>query len=123
MARLLIADDATAIVDVLLRFLTRQGYAVEAVHDGASALVRMRTGAIPDLLIADLTMPILGGRELVREMRADVRLRAVPVVLMSGAVPTKGALPPQGDYQACIGKPFALQELLSAVQAALGESG
>ncbi|MDA8343952.1 MAG: response regulator [Thermaerobacter sp.] len=120
MARLLIAEDAAAIASVLKRYLERQGYEVETVPDGEAALARLRRGDVPDLVIADLTMPRLGGRDLVREMREDKHLRAVPVLLMSGAAFKPEAFPPEGQYQAWLGKPFELQTMLSTVQRLLG---
>ena len=60
----------------------RQLRDVEAVADGSSALAAARRRR-PDLVLADVMMPSLDGFGLLRELRADSELRAVPVLLLS----------------------------------------
>ncbi len=117
---MLIVDDAAAIVQVLQRFLGRQGFDVAADHSAEAALSRMRGGDLPDLVIADLVMPGIGGHELVGIMRDEESLRGVPVVLMSGAGRSSALRRPEGDYQGWIDKPFELQDLLLTVRRVLG---
>jgi CheY-like chemotaxis protein len=67
------------------------GSVVEAA-DGAEALRRLRSGELPLgrlVVLLDLSMPYMGGLEVLREMRADPDLEAIPVVIMtrSGAAP------------------------------------
>ncbi len=119
MARLLIADDSAAISQLLQRYFTRHGYEAATVPDGEAALALLRRGEVPDLVMADVTMPRLGGGELLRAMRADSRLRGVPVVLMSGADLQEESARAYGDYQAWMQKPFDLQQMLATVQRVL----
>jgi CheY-like chemotaxis protein len=119
MARLLIADDTPAIVDVLRRYLTRHGHEVETVSDGEAALTRLRSTPRPDLLIADLLMPLMGGKDLVAAMRADALLHRVPVILMSGGDIEGEAQ--EDAYQVYLSKPFALQAMLQEVECLLAD--
>jgi signal transduction histidine kinase/DNA-binding LacI/PurR family transcriptional regulator/AraC-like DNA-binding protein len=58
------------------------GYPTRVAHDGAAALARMAE-EVPSLVILDLMMPGVGGAEVLDRMRADARLRQVPVVILS----------------------------------------
>jgi CheY-like chemotaxis protein len=80
-ARILVADDEPAIVELLRTVLSLWSYTVEICADGESALAR----AIEDrhaLLLLDFQMPRLTGLEVLQRLRASDRL--VPAVLMSG---------------------------------------
>ncbi len=58
------------------------GYPTRVAHDGAAALASMAE-EVPSLVILDLMMPGIGGAEVLDRMRADTRLRQVPVVILS----------------------------------------
>src|SRR5262245_36634464 len=79
-SRLLLVDDETAITDNLAPFLERAGFDVRVARDGAEALqVAPEFG--PALIILDVLMPKLDGREALRQMRrAGV---ATPVILLT----------------------------------------
>lgn len=59
------------------------GYPIRIANDGAAALAIM-VEEVPSLVILDLMMPGIGGAEVLDRMRADLRLRQVPVVILSG---------------------------------------
>ncbi len=64
----LIVDDERAILEFLTRYFTSRGHAVVATHDGAHAL-RLAAQSAFDVVVCDLRMPGLDGREVVRRMR------------------------------------------------------
>jgi nitrogen-specific signal transduction histidine kinase len=118
-ATVLVVEDDDLMRDVTTRILTGHGYRVLAASNGADAIeaVRGHKGGI-DLLLTDVVMPVMRGKELAERV---VALRpATRVVFMSGyAVPvlgSKGALDPGVDL---IDKPFTEQVLLRRVRAAL----
>ncbi|MGE5589496.1 MAG: response regulator [Bacillota bacterium] len=111
----LIIEDEPAIAMVLCEVLRDEGHSAEAFTDGTAALRRLLEEPIPDLVLVDLFMPRFGGRELLTAMRSDARLAAVPVILLTGAVPHSEAFPPEGSYQALITKPFDVDELVAVV--------
>ncbi|HAH97049.1 MAG TPA: hypothetical protein DCL69_09155, partial [Firmicutes bacterium] len=59
--------------------------------------------------------PGLNGKGVIEAMRTDPELMEIPVVLMTGAVPTLRDFPDDMNYQALISKPFDLQEVISIV--------
>ncbi len=77
--RLLIADDDIELCEMLVEYLEAEGLAIEAVHDGLTALERAREGDF-DLLVLDVMMPGLGGFDVLRELRRD---SIVPVLMLT----------------------------------------
>jgi PAS domain S-box-containing protein len=83
--RVLLADDEEAVRLVSSDILESFGLEVDAVADGATALACLETASVPyDAVLLDLTMPGLGGDEVLRRLRE--RWPRLPVVLMSGYV-------------------------------------
>ncbi len=121
-ARVLLADDNADMRDLVRRLLETSGYVVEAVGDGESALASLRR-APPDLLLSDVMMPRLDGIGLLRALRADERLRELPVILLSaraGDAAQVDAL--DGGADDYLTKPFSARELLARVGANLNMS-
>jgi CheY-like chemotaxis protein len=80
--RVLVADDDPAVAWYFVDVLRRAGCDAQEVHDGAEALDRARRFA-PDVVLADIRMPVLDGLRLCRALRTDPILGDVPVVLLS----------------------------------------
>lgn len=80
--RVLVADDDPAVAWYFVDVLRRAGCDAQEVHDGAEALDRARRFA-PDVVLADIRMPVLDGLRLCRALRNDPILGDVPVVLLS----------------------------------------
>lgn len=80
--RILVADDSLTVRELERKLLAGRGYHVETAIDGADAWNALRVGAY-DLLVTDIDMPRLDGVELVRRVRADARLRDLPVIVVS----------------------------------------
>ncbi|MDB4968847.1 MAG: two-component hybrid sensor and regulator, partial [Myxococcales bacterium] len=113
-ARILLADDNADMREYVVRLLGDR-WTVDAVADGAMALAHARANA-PDLVLADIMMPGLDGFALLRELRADERTRAVPVIFLSARAGEEarieGLHAGADDYLA---KPFSARELLARV--------
>jgi signal transduction histidine kinase len=80
--RLLVVDDSADNRDILRRHLEKQGYGVTTAADGGQCLELLRSGNF-DLVLLDVLMPVMDGFEVLRGMKADARLRATPVVMIS----------------------------------------
>jgi DNA-binding response OmpR family regulator len=111
--RALVVEDERAIRESVAEFLEDSGYQVAQVEDGRDALASMRA-LVPDVVILDLQLPTMSGAEFVQEMRADPRLAAVPVVLLSAAPGLAQAAEALGARGA-LAKPFHLDVLLAVV--------
>jgi CheY-like chemotaxis protein len=79
--RLLIVDDEADIRDSLAEFFEDKGHEVAVAANGAEAWHRLATEPIPDVVVLDLTMPVLDGNALHARMRSDPRLANVRVII------------------------------------------
>jgi PAS domain S-box-containing protein len=117
-ALVLVVDDNADMREYLTRLLSEH-FQVEAVADGATALA-VAQERLPDLILSDVMMPGLDGFEFLQALRADPRIRAVPILLLSARageeVIVEGLEAGADDY---LIKPFSAQELVSRVKAHL----
>lgn len=115
--KLLLADDDQTIVESLTPFLERAGFHVIVASDGAEALDKVQSHK-PELVILDVLMPRLDGREVLRRIR---KLNLwTPVILLTqvgGAVERALALEEGADDY--LNKPFEPHELLARIRAVL----
>jgi DNA-binding response OmpR family regulator len=113
----LLAEDDAAIADPLSRALQREGYEVEVVTDGPSAMASAETGRC-DLLVLDLGLPEMDGLEVCRRLRAAGR--GIPVLMLTARADevdfVVGLDAGADDY---VAKPFRLAELLARIRALL----
>jgi sigma-B regulation protein RsbU (phosphoserine phosphatase) len=81
-AKILIVDDQEENCAVLQRRLEKEGHACIAVHDGETALDRLAAEPF-DLVLLDIMMPGIDGREVLRRIKTDEKLRHLPVIMIS----------------------------------------
>ena len=116
---LVVEDDAT-VAEVVTRYLTREGYEVQRVADGALALAVLQQ-RMPDLIVLDLMLPGVDGREVCRRVRA---VSDVPIIMLTALGDTgdriAGLETGADDYLA---KPFSPRELVARVKNVLRRSG
>jgi two-component system response regulator MprA len=116
-SRLLIAEDDRAVRDSLTRALELEGYAVTAVGDGAQA-IDAASSASPDVIVLDVSMPIVDGLTVCKVLRADGN--RVPILMLTARTETRdrvaGLDAGADDY---LPKPFELDELLARLRALL----
>lgn len=82
--RVLIVDDEPAIVQPFEMYLTREGYEVEAAYDGKEGLDKART-CDPDIIVLDVVMPEMSGKDVLRELKKDAATADIPVIMLTGA--------------------------------------
>jgi signal transduction histidine kinase/ActR/RegA family two-component response regulator len=118
----LLVEDNDAVRTTVKRMLARNGYLVLSASNGTQALELLRSGATDDvdLLVTDVVMPKMLGRELARRVRSEhPRIR---VLFMSGyAVLSPGLDNSLEPGSVLLNKPFGEDELLTKVAAALGQ--
>lgn len=113
---ILLVDDDKSIRGMIADFLKNRGYRVLIARDGAEAIRIAQEGSSFDLLLSDLTMPNIGGRELARRLRESKP--GLQVVLMSGNPESQESAV---GYPYFLQKPFSMQELAGALRAVLDE--
>ncbi|HEY5375774.1 MAG TPA: response regulator [Polyangiaceae bacterium] len=84
MAHLLLVDDDDDIVELFARFLRSKGHEVRSASTGEEGLQALRAAPLPDLLVLDVDMPVLGGPGMAHKMLLhDAGEESVPILLMS----------------------------------------
>lgn len=81
--KILVVDDEPSIVDVLTRFLTREGYSVVTAANGREALDRVQAEQ-PDLILLDVTMPEIDGFTVCQRLKEDERTALIPITMLTG---------------------------------------
>ncbi|HEX9011205.1 MAG TPA: PAS domain S-box protein [Holophagaceae bacterium] len=120
--RVLVVDDEELILETTAITLTALGFEVETARDGAEALARVEAGPDRlDLVLMDLTMPRMDGREAFLAMR---RLApGLPVVLSSGYTEQDSLQAFNGEGPAAfLQKPYLIQDLRRVIQSVLGKA-
>jgi CheY-like chemotaxis protein len=113
---ILVVDDESNMRFVLRMILEDGGYeVVEAAH-GAAALERAKESQ-PDLVVTDLMMPVMTGRELIERLRADPQTAEIPIVAISA-----NSSVTLDDVDALLGKPFDPDELLETARSLAAEA-
>ncbi len=113
--KILVVDDSSTNLQLLMKMLTQHGYTVYSASDGELALELVRS-TLPDLILLDIRMPGMDGYEVCRRLKADEKTRPIPVIFISiledERDKVKGFKVGALDY---ITKPFQAEEVLARV--------
>ena len=112
---MLIVEDDRALRELYRSVLREAGYEVGAVEDGTDALHRIEHWT-PDVVVLDLALPRLGGRDFRHELRARAETRDTPVVIVTG---TDTSDLDRKDFAAILRKPIDVDALVAAVNDAV----
>ena len=118
MAKILVVDDDSQIIELLKIALERTGHEVDTARSGQEAIDSARSGR-PALILLDLVMPDMTGREVLEQIRSDPDLAQTPVVLATGEVGADSDL----DVMAVLTKPYKLDALYQVVEQAALSGG
>lgn len=111
--QILVVDDNDALRENVAEALELEGYAVAVARDGSAALARLAEDPLPRVVLLDLMMPGMDGRELLARIREDPRLGGVRVVITTGLSGVRGRVPAADGV---LTKPFGVRELLAALR-------
>ncbi|MDB4673421.1 ATP-binding protein [Verrucomicrobiales bacterium] len=119
--RILIVDDERVVRAVGEGLLRHRGFEVVSAENGAEALGILEDGIPIDLVILDLTMPVMCGRETIKKIRSD--FPGVPVIICSGYLVDLDAFAEEVGSRpdAFIAKPFEPDTMINAVSACISE--
>jgi CheY-like chemotaxis protein len=120
MAKLLLVEDNEMNRDMLSRRLVRSGFAVVMAEDGRKA-VEMAQSEQPDLILMDVSLPVMDGWEATRLIKAEAQTAAIPVIALTAhAMVEDRAKAMQAGCDDFDTKPVELPRLLAKIQALLG---
>jgi len=112
----LVVDDEPVLRTIVREILHEEGYAVIEAADGR-VMLEIMARQRPDLVLMDVMMPGVDGREAYRQLRSRPEHSDIPVVMMSAAVPAHGLDPSIAGFMA---KPFDLTQLVELVVRLIG---
>jgi len=122
MAKLLLVEDNEMNRDMLSRRLIRKGYEIVMAVDGQQG-VDMAKSESPDLILLDMSLPVMDGWEASRAIKADEQTKAIPIIALTAHAMS-------GDREKALEagcdeydtKPVELKRLLGKIEALLGNS-
>ena len=116
MTKILLVEDQEMNRDMLSRRLKKRGYSVSIAVDGAEGLAKARTEG-PDLILMDMSLPVMDGWEATRTLKGDDATRAIPVVALTAhAMSTDRERALEAGCDAYETKPVDLPRLLDTME-------
>ena len=113
--RILAVDDDKDILDVLQFILEDSGYEVETLSDGRYLFEKIEAHT-PDLILLDIMLGNMDGRELCKTVKASETTLNIPVILISASHNIATSLNQKGAPNAFIAKPFDINVLLDTIK-------
>lgn len=113
---ILIVDDYEDSRFLYVHALTSAGYRVEEAEDGQEGLDKAFS-LLPDIVVMDLSLPVLDGWEAIRRLKNDERTRATPIIALTGHSVTEEDNP---GYTALLVKPCMPDTLTSKIRELVG---
>jgi chemosensory pili system protein ChpA (sensor histidine kinase/response regulator) len=118
----MVVDDSLTVRKVTQRLLTREGYTVLLAKDGVDALRQLQE-ATPDVMLVDIEMPRMDGFDLTRNVRADPKLKHIPIVMITSRTADKHRNHAMSlGVNVFLGKPYGEDELLGHVSTLMAAS-
>lgn len=112
---ILVVEDDPSVREWYRELLTPEGYEVALAADGLDAL-RQIEATVPSLVLLDLGLPLVGGRDVQQELAAHAATEHIPIIVVTGEEPDAVDASP---YLAVFTKPVAADVLLRAIRRAL----
>ncbi len=116
MAKILLVEDNEMNRDMLSRRLTKRGFEVAIAIDGAEGVEKTRLES-PDLILMDMSLPVLDGWEATRQIKSDEKLATIPVIALTAHAMSgdreKALEAGCDDYDT---KPIEFQRLLGKIE-------
>jgi chemosensory pili system protein ChpA (sensor histidine kinase/response regulator) len=118
--KVMVVDDSLTVRKITGRLLEREGYQVLTAKDGVEALEQL-SETVPDVMLVDIEMPRMDGFDLTRNVRADPRLKSVPIIVITSRTADKHrAYAQEVGANAFLGKPYQEEQLLGHIASFVG---
>ena len=112
----MVVDDSLTVRKITSRMLLRESYEVATAKDGVDALQQLQD-IMPDIILLDIEMPRMDGFEFARNMRADAKLRNIPIIMITSRTADKHrnhAI--ELGVNEYMGKPYQEEQLLALIK-------
>lgn len=115
---ILVVEDNHAILDVITLILQSEAYRVTGLNKSADMMVNIDT-IKPDLIILDIMLPDADGRELLKQLRSEVKTKDIPVLMISARYTADNVEHGEFKPNGFLAKPFDIDELLDRIEGIL----
>ncbi len=82
MKKILIVEDDSFVMDIYHTKLSQEGYEIIEAHNGVEAMEKLKE-IKPDMILLDIVMPYMDGMEVLKKVKADEKLKSIPVILLT----------------------------------------
>ena len=119
--RILVVDDHPDSRLIMVMALEKWGYEVVEARDGKEALAQLESGDF-NLVVIDIAMPFLSGREVAKSIRNDPRTKHIPLLAATALDTSENRkMCSAAGFNDFLSKPFLIQRLKAKVEALLGQ--
>ncbi|MFD2145689.1 response regulator [Mucilaginibacter antarcticus] len=115
MQKILAVDDDKDILEIIQLILEDSGYEVETLADGQHLFEKINE-VHPDLIILDIMLGNLDGRDLCRKVKAKMETHDIPVIMLSASHTITEGFTKNGNPDDFIAKPFDIEVLIQTVE-------
>lgn len=118
---ILVVEDYADAREMYVQYLECSGYRVVEADNGEAAIAQA-TELSPDVILMDISLPVMDGWEAIRRLKSDPRTRAIPVVALSGyALVDHGELAQGAGHDVYVTKPCTPDELVIEIERLLNQ--
>jgi twitching motility two-component system response regulator PilH len=122
MAKILVVDDEADTLHLVKMVLEEEGHSITTAENGAMALLSIAE-IKPDAIIMDIVMPIMDGFQTMHVLKSSPENEAIPIIMLTGRAASQDVMKGWEEGAAFyLTKPFAVEELLSAVRRILAQA-
>ena len=116
--KILIVEDDESVRLLLKLYLVRLNFTFIEAKNGLEGIGMARQFK-PNLVVTDLNMPIMDGISMIKEIRADVNLKHVPVIVLTGTAKDQQQLASAAGADAVLSKPIQRRDLIEVIESML----
>jgi len=118
---ILVVDDMDDVREMCAHYLSHEGFRVAVASNGQEAIDKA-VEILPNLILMDLSLPVMGGLEATKRIKSDDRTRHIPVILLTAQVRSGPAAVIEAGCDGFLVKPSAPREIVAEIERVLKRS-
>ncbi len=115
---ILVVDDVDDVREMCAHYLTHEGFSVVVAGNGREA-VDKTSQILPDVVLMDLVLPVMGGLEATKRIKSDPKTQHIPVILLTAHMRSGSAAVIEAGCEGFLVKPAAPKEIVAEIERVL----
>ena len=116
MKKILLVEDNEMNREMLLHRLERRGFSVAVAKNGQEAIDKLRSHELPDVILMDMSMPVLDGWEATRIIKSNIQFQKIPIIgLSANALDSDRARAEKVGCNSYVTKPINIEDLVEKI--------